>query len=225
MRSSLARRLRCTAMFLVIALPASVARASGGSDDDVFKGHRVADTDVLENMRGGFVGFAGGHQLELSFGINHAVFVNGQLLVTTRLTVPSIHQPANAHVETVTTFLPAIQAAATPPVSGPLPQTGSTTLTQPPAVQAVLTPQVTQTTITTLQTQSGQVNIVQIGPGNTVALSSPLPSGVMNVIQNSLNQTTIKQTTDLSVNVNSLGLLRAMNFSSAIQRALLRSIR
>lgn len=198
MRSSLARRLRCTAMFLVIALPASVASASWDGNDDVFKGHRVAGNEMLENMRGGFVGFAGGQRLELSFGINHAVFVNGQLLVTTQLTIPSILRPADAHVETVSTILP----------------------------NTSLAPQVTQTNITTLQTQSGQVNIVQIGPGNTVSLSpTQLPSGVMNIIQNTLHNQTIKQTTGISVNVNSLGLLRAMNFGSAIQRAVLRSIR
>ncbi len=77
-----------------------------------------------------------------------------------------------------------------------------------------------------MQTQSGLVNVVQIGPGNTFALNlAQLPSGVANVIQNSLDNQTIRQITSIQVSANSLSLLRASTFSAALQRQLHGSIR
>jgi hypothetical protein len=70
------------------------------------------------------------------------------------------------------------------------------------------------------------MNVVQIGPGNTVALNmGQLPSGVANVIQNTLDNQVIRQVTTLQVSANSLGLLRASTFNAGLQRQLLSGIR
>jgi hypothetical protein len=77
-----------------------------------------------------------------------------------------------------------------------------------------------------MQTSSGLVNLVQIGPGNSFTLNSAgLPSGVMNVIQNTLDNQAIRQTTGINVNANSLSLLRASTFGAALQRQLHSSVR
>jgi hypothetical protein len=83
-----------------------------------------------------------------------------------------------------------------------------------------------QISVTTMQTPRGVVNVVQIGPGNSFALSTAqLPAGVANVIQNSLDNQTLRQTTNLSVSANSLSLLRAATFGAALQRQLLSAVR
>jgi hypothetical protein len=83
-----------------------------------------------------------------------------------------------------------------------------------------------QVTITTMQSQAGLVNVVQIGPGNTFALNmAQLPAGVANVIQNSLDNQTIRQATSIQVSANSLSLLRASTFSTALQRQLFGAVR
>jgi len=73
---------------------------------------------------------------------------------------------------------------------------------------------------------NGMVNLVQIGAGNTFALDpSQLTSGVMNVIQNTLDNQTIRQTTAIQVSANSLSLMRANAFAATLQRQLLGAIR
>jgi hypothetical protein len=47
----------------------------------------------------------------------------------------------------------------------------------------------------------------------------------MNVIQNTLDNQTIRQTTAIQVSANSLSLLRASTFAATLQRQLLSSIR
>jgi hypothetical protein len=77
-----------------------------------------------------------------------------------------------------------------------------------------------------MQGGNGVVNLVQIGPGNTFTLDpSNLASGVMNVIQNTLDNQTIRQTTGIQVSANSLTLMRANTFAAAFQRQLLSSVR
>jgi hypothetical protein len=83
-----------------------------------------------------------------------------------------------------------------------------------------------QVTITTMQTQAGLVNVLQIGAGNTFSLNmAQLPSGVANFIQNTLDHQTIRQVTSIQVSANSLSLLRASTFNAGLQRQLFSVIR
>lgn len=360
------RRMRCIALTLLTVFPITTgvaakalvieaaSPATGAKTepfDDVaelFGARAIASPQVLAGLRGGFIGAAGGQRLELSFGIDQALFVNGQLLVTTRITVPSITQLSAAQIQstivpptpptivqpTAPTMVvprapdapvivapaapvitppaapsaPVIAAPAAPvitpvaapsapvitPVAAPsapvitptaastvlgitsgtafgaqsvaagaAPSTASTvasTAAAPPAVVAapataqtaavqqaaapvsaaftriqqalqgapvqVSTGQSGNTTITTIQTSNGVSNVVQIGPGNVFSFTpSQLPSGVMNVIQNSLDNQTIRQTTNVQLSANSLAVMRALNFGSALQRQILSSVR
>lgn len=228
---NLCRRVGGTAMSLLLAVPGMVGTASADADDP-FKGHRVVSREVLENLRGGFVGNVGGNNLELSFGIEHAVFVNGQLVVSTRLTIPNVGSP-NAQGERFISNVAPNGAAAPASVAAGQPaatQLGSAQITptqatapQLPAVQLTNAP-LQQVSIKTVQTPAGQLNLVQIGPGNSFALSQ-LPAGVLNVIQNSLNNQKIGQVTTIQVSANSLGLLRAMNLGAAINQQISRAVR
>jgi hypothetical protein len=331
------------ALAVLTTLPGALALAANVNDvDDGFAGFRLVDGDALERMRGGFIGSVGGQPLQLSFGIEQALFVNDALLVTTRLTVPNVNQPTSAQLQqtvaaVASTNTPAVAPA--PPVIGPVvaptPPTVApvlapappsitpitaptlvapsfpiitpvgavtspalttaaipTTLATAPVTASTLSPptaplltpivstpaspggsspttaspaapspaaspvsaasvntapphvaaptqlvtnmpaaqvaiaRLEQVTITTMQTQAGLVNVLQIGPANTFSLDmAQLPAGVANFVQNTLDNQTIRQVTSIQVSANSLSLLRASTFNAALQRQLLSVIR
>ena len=59
-----------------------------------FEDFRVATDDELGEMRGGFELNAGG--LNLSFSLEKVTFINGTLVATTHLTIPSLNSLGNA---------------------------------------------------------------------------------------------------------------------------------
>jgi hypothetical protein len=63
-------------------LPASVSLA--------FADRPSVAPEVLASMRGGFTGSVGGELLEMSFGIERVVSVNGDIVGTTRFRLPSL---------------------------------------------------------------------------------------------------------------------------------------
>jgi len=55
-----------------------------------FEGHRVASNQQLASMRGGFFGSIGGRQLEISFGIERVVSIDGEIVGSTSFRIPSL---------------------------------------------------------------------------------------------------------------------------------------
>jgi hypothetical protein len=143
-------------------------------------------------------------------------------------TQPRLAQPSTA---ASTNAAPRVTIPSSPGSSQPtqpmqvIPQ--QATVTRNTAGQAQATSiRLDQLSITTVQTAAGVMNLVQMGPGNTVSLNmAQLPSGVMNVIQNSLDNQSIRHSTAIQVSANSLSLLRASTFGTTLQRQLLGSIR
>jgi hypothetical protein len=120
----------------------------------------------LDTVRGGF---DLGNGLEASFGIERAVYVDGELVSYTSVNIPDI-----AHITTQ-------QAAA-------------------------------------LASALGTVN-VQIGPGNSFNPSSMGQTAGATVIQNTLNNQTIRNLTTLNVAVNTLNAFRDEGLQQALQSA------
>lgn len=120
----------------------------------------------LDTVRGGF---DLGNGLEASFGIERAVYVDGELVSYTSVNIPDI-----AHITTQ-------QAAA-------------------------------------LASALGTVN-VQIGPGNSFNPSSMGQIAGATVIQNTLNNQTIRNLTTLNVAVNTLNAFRDEGLQQALQSA------
>jgi hypothetical protein len=92
MTSSDARRSdRCRALltsslgscFLLVAAAAPAERLA-------FEGRRVASAEELASMRGGFVGTIGGQKLDLAFGIERVVSIDGEIVGSTRFRIPSL---------------------------------------------------------------------------------------------------------------------------------------
>lgn len=67
--------------------------------------------------------------------------------------------------------------------------------------------------------------IIQNGPGNTYIPPAPLPSNVMTVIQNSLNNQIISHMTIINATIASTQLLDAMNMASTLRQTLPFSVR
>jgi hypothetical protein len=140
--------------------------------DDLFEQPRVGATE-LNNIRGGFSLFDSGTELQISIGIEHALFVDGILQVSTKLEIPSL-------------------GAAAIGAEG-------------------------------LQ----GLTIVQNGPGNRFLTSSlnDLPTSVMTLMQNSLNNQTISNFNIVNATITSRELLRDMAITSSLQDMLASSIR
>ena len=201
-----------------------------GNDDDPFAHFKVASTETLSEMRGGFVGTVGGRTLDLAFGIEQAVLINDQLVVATRLTVPNINRPSETRLERfVSAEVPTGVTSTTVPAQSGAPTTQVVTIQNtgsPLGPVQVSTSVVNQLKVSTIQSQAGQLNLVQVGAGNTLSLNlTELPQGTLNVIQNTLDNQTIRQSTTIQITANTASLVRMMNFGAILQRQIAGSLK
>jgi hypothetical protein len=160
-----------TGALLYTACAAAVDAAPPVADE--FSGYATASLGELDRVRGGFSLASGNGELQISIGIERAVFVDGVLKVSTKLDIPSLGS----------------QIA------------GATNL--------------------------AAMNIVQNGAGNAFipASLSNLPSNVMTLVQNTLDNQTISNLNIINATVTSRDLLRSMAINSSVQEMLAGSIR
>jgi hypothetical protein len=203
--------------------------------------------DKLDELRGGFD--AGG--LQVSFGIDRAVYVNGSLVVSTSLTIPDIRaitaEQATrlaAAIQTATNVGAVAQSAVGSALAGAgigtngAPGTSSATAGsasasasaaagQPGASSASAgLPTTVIGTATGAVSTNGLLALVQNGSGNS-ALAGAQGNGLANtpatIIQNSLNNQSIQNLTTISTSVNTLAAFRAQVAASTLNSVLLRS--
>lgn len=86
-------------------------------------------------------------------------------------------------------------------------------------------PQLNSSTPIPIQQNFIPSQIIQNGPGNTYIPPAPLPSNVMTVIQNSLNNQIISHMTIINATIASKQQLDAMNMTSTLRQALPFSVR
>lgn len=145
--------------FLITTAPATHA------EDLAFADRPGVASEVLQSMRGGFTTTVGGALLELSFGIERVISVNGEVVARTSLQLPSLHQ------------LDALRA----------------------------------------------VSLLQ-GTGNNVAADLAGATS-LHVIQNTLDNQTLRQITTINASVRNLELHRAVQFGALLNRQLSLSVR
>lgn len=169
-RARILSRLALLGACLACAVVAH-AQSLPASDQVAAPAHRIADLGYpvpiqkLDAVRGGF---DLGNGLEVSFGIERAVYINGNLVTYSNVNIPDV-----AHITTQ-------QATA-------------------------------------LASALSTVNVVQNGPGNTFDPSSMGSTAAATVIQNTLNNQTIRSLTTLNVSVNTLNALRDQGLQQALQ--------
>ena len=160
---------------LVAEVPASAHAAASQervARPSPFGGELVAVSEAaLDGVRGGFVG----EGLNISFGIERAVYINGSLVTTTSLNVGDLGK------------ITAGRAGA--------------------AVDA------------------GTIALVQNGAGNTVTTGAIPSTAISTVVQNTLDGQKIQNVTVVNATVNSLGVVRGLNFQSSLRGAVIDSLR
>lgn len=156
---------------LFMACVMTAYAASPVSDD--FSGYATASSSELDRVRGGFSLASGDGELQISIGIERAVFVDGILKVSTKFDIASL---------------------------GSQIADGS---------------------------NLAALNIVQNGAGNIFIPASltDLPSNVMTLVQNTLDNQTISNFNIINATVTSRDLLRSMAITSSVQEMLAGSIR
>lgn len=249
------------------AIPAQAALARGDDaqpDDPVaaargsMAGWKPVAQEQLEETRGGFD--AGG--LQVSFGIERAVYINGALTVATSLNIPDVgrittEQAARLASTLGPSIVSATQAAVDRSVAGAMAAAGSNgtagsagssagasasasatgsagaagsssasaagaTSVATGATGAASAPMTTIATGTGQVITNGALTIIQNGPGNTANVGA-LAGSAGTIIQNSLNNQSIRSVMTIDAGVNTLQAFRSQLANTALNSALLRA--
>jgi hypothetical protein len=193
-----------------------------------FEGYPVVSNQELAALRGGFELNIGGQLLSLAFSLERVSYLNGQLLTSTRITVPDIAAAIlSPQTITATTY-------AAPPASGEV-----TAANPPPQIASVSVPS---------QDAGSYVTLIQNGAGNNVALPAQVSQQVsqqvqqmnqqmnqalqaaqaqilqahnhVTVIQNSLDNQVIQNMTTLNVTLSNAALARAVELNAGLAQLL-----
>ncbi|WP_342394085.1 flagellin [Cupriavidus pinatubonensis] len=234
--------------------PALAGLAPSAARGDM-AGWKPVAHERLEEMRGGFD--AGG--LQVSFGIERAVYINGALVVATTLNIPDVgrittDQAARLASTLGPSIVSATQATVNSALAGNPATAGSTAGSQggsasnagssggtgaattasaagassTAAGSAGASSATTGAPITTIATGTGQVitngalTIIQNGAGN-VANIGALAGSPATVIQNSLNNQSIRSLMTIDASVNTLQAFRSQLANTALNSALMRA--
>lgn len=155
--------------FGIAALAFGVAGTLHAAPDvSGFEGFPVVADRELDTMRGGFETSGGGLPLSFSFGIERASFVNGQLVATSTLFIPSLPAAMSGGGVVVTGFDP--------------------------------------------------ITIIQNGTGNSFVLPSVRDTQVLTVIQNTLDNQVVSNTTVINASITSSDYLRSLSIQNSLNR-------
>ncbi|EHP42548.1 flagellin-like periplasmic protein [Cupriavidus basilensis OR16] len=196
--------------------------------------------DRLDDLRGGFD--VGG--LQVSFGIERAVIINGALVVATSITIPDVSRITADQATRLAAALGVAagsgaaagaavsNALASNPVTGAngSSSTGASSSSTGASASAAGTPGTSVTSLpasaiaaaSAAVTSNGVLNLIQNGPGNSVAASA-LAGSPATVIQNTLNNQSIQSLVTINAGVNTLQAFRSEMAGLALSNALLNS--
>ncbi|MCO4864599.1 flagellin [Cupriavidus sp. WGlv3] len=205
--------------------------------------------EKLDDMRGGFE-MPG---LQVSFGIERAVYINGDLVVATSINIPDVSRiTADQAARLAATLGPAIVASTNAAVANALagnPVTadaaaamnangagaaasaagGTTTAANggasagaAGAAGAAGLPATAVSTATGQVVTNGLLNVIQNGPGNAASVGA-LAGTPVTVIQNTLNNQSIRSLMTIDASVNTLQAFRSQLANTALNNALLRA--
>lgn len=232
------------------ALPSQEAMpASEGQDQNPLAaargsmaGWKPVAHEKLDDMRGGFE-VPG---LQVSFGIERAVYINGALVVATSINIPDVSRiTADQAARLASTLGPAIvantNAAAANALAGNPVTAGAAGADGASGSAASASASSTGASgassgasgaagppVTVVNTATGQVvtngllNVIQNGPGNAAAVGS-LAGTPTTVIQNTLNNQSIRSLMTIDASVNTLQAFRSQLANTALNGALMRA--
>ncbi|AGW92545.1 hypothetical protein N234_21200 [Ralstonia pickettii DTP0602] len=253
------------------ALPSQAASSARDPDQNPLAaargsmaGWKPVAKEKLDEMRGGFE-VPG---LQVSFGIERAVYLNGALVVATTINIPDVGRiTADQAAQLATALGPAIvastnaavnsamaanpvtagvqlgadgasagSAGAAASASGAAGASGAASVAanggaaasagaagaSSSASGAAGLPGTTVTTATGQVLTNGLLNVIQNGPGNAAAVGS-LAGTPTTVIQNTLNNQSIRSLMTIDASVNTLQAFRSQLANTALNSALMRA--
>ncbi|MGX6569222.1 flagellin [Cupriavidus necator] len=195
--------------------------------------------EKLDDMRGGFE-VPG---LQVSFGIERAVYINGALVVATSINIPDVSRiTADQAARLASTLGPAIVASTNAAVANALAAAGAagsdgsatsaangasasstgTSGAGSGASGAAGLPAAVVNTATGQVVSNGLLNVIQNGPGNAASVGS-LAGTPTTVIQNTLNNQSIRSLMTIDASVNTLQAFRSQLANTTLNSALMRA--
>lgn len=183
--------------------------------------------DRLAAVRGGF---DLGDGLQVSFGIQRAVYVDGNLVTYINVSIPDIAHITTQQALSLATALSTVNvqigSGNTFDPSSTTTQAGATKTTpastQTPSVQTGAVSQVASAA--SQPAQSSAATVVQNALNNPVVTSTIIPSSATQasaatVIQNTVNNQVIRSITTLNVAINALNAMRNQGLQQSLQAA------
>jgi hypothetical protein len=199
-------------MLLQLSGPPKSEFALSDKNNLGFEDCRRVGENELNDMRGGFQINVGGLPGLLSIGVEKMTFVNGELVAKTTFNLlPQLNASEMREVIVNQMVLPSaagIKSTITPAAA-------------PTATAAPIAAAPASSTLVA-QTQNYQpIQVIQIGPGNTFTLPNNmtnLNSGMMAVIQNTLDNQVIRNMTIINATLATQEMIRSMAINSALSR-------
>lgn len=187
-------RTACAGALLGLMPMQVVSGASLESGD--FDGYPVVSNQELAALRGGFELNIGGQLLSLAFSLEQVSYLNGQLLVSTRIVVPDIAAAIlSPQTISVTTDVAPAGSPANPP------------------------PQIASVSVPGQDAGSSYVTLVQNGAGNNVALPTQVSQQLNQQANQQLSQQ-VNQQVDQALQAAQTQILQAYNHATVIQNSL-----
>jgi len=172
-----------------------MSAALAGAETPAMGDELAINDETLGEMRGGF-SIADG--LQVDFGIQRAVYVNGNLVTTTSLNLPDLTKLTQGTNTSLSAANPA-SSSVTMPVS--LPASGAAT---PGAVDT---------------DAINSLALIQSGSGNTFQAGAMPSSSAGTVIQNTLDNQKLQNMTVIQATVNSLSILKSLDLQTTVRNA------
>jgi hypothetical protein len=187
-------RTACAGALLGLMPMQVVSGASLESGD--FDGYPVVSNQELAALRGGFELNIGGQLLSLAFSLEQVSYLNGQLLVSTRIVVPDIAAAIlSPQTISVTTDVAPAGSPANPP------------------------PQIASVSVPGQDAGRSYVTLVQNGAGNNVALPTQVSQQLNQQANQQLSQQ-VNQQVDQALQAAQTQILQAYNHATVIQNSL-----
>jgi len=225
----------------ILALGLATWCTAGGASaalfDDCAAGEpcRRLSAAELGGLRGGFTLGGAGSAMRVSFGIARAVTVNGELVAVTQFTLPDVgaviasFSARNVDLSALASALQAMNAAV-PAADARLaagPAQGASRAADPGDASLRVNGQSVTAGAPAVLSAGLRGLLVQNGPGNVVAPAGgqlSLPIGVT-LIQNTLNNQTIRALTLLNVSASVQGALSAARIQESVRQTIADSLR
>lgn len=224
---AIAFKLRTAWAGALLSLAPMQGVSGAGLESGDFEGYPVVSNQELAALRGGFELNIGGQLLSLAFSLEQVSYLNGQLLTSTRITVPDIAAAIlSAQNVSVTTY---VASAASGEAAGD-------PVNPPPQIASVSVPS---------QNAGSYVTLIQNGAGNSMALPAQVSQQVnqqvnqqmnqalqaaqaqilqaynhVTVIQNSLDNQIIQNMTTLNITLSNAALAQAAALNAGLAQVL-----